>query len=719
MKKSIVFYCLSFLVSFFYTSSYAQNVFRTTATSVIGYLEYLPQGYNSNSDKYPVVIFLHGLGEKGVNSVDIPTLQTTIGLVERNGPPKLTKEGEQFPFILISPQLKSNFGDWQSWYVNEVIDYCKTYLRIDERRIYLTGLSLGGGGTWWTAQDFPKEFAAIAPVCGSRNTLSKSCLLAAENLPVWAFHGDSDTTVPYARSLNMVNAINKCTPTPSPLAKLTTYVGVNHNCWDRAYTNDHSEQNPNVYEWMMSFTNTINGTNSIPVANAGADVSINIPTISATLNGSGSKDADGSISTYEWSQFSGPTLAVLSNSTAVSPIASGLVVGTYIFKLKVTDNGGDVDADFVKVTVIPNILPTVNAGVDETITLPSNSATLAGSATDADGNIVSYQWTEVSGGTITMTGATSSTLSVSSMAAGAYVFRLTVKDNAGGSKSDDITVTVATSSQVPPPGNVPPVASAGPDRLVKLPTSPITLFGTATDSDGTITKYNWAKISGGACTFTSTAILRPKVSGLVTGTYVFRLTITDDDGATSSDDVIITADYAPVANAGTDVTITLPANSITLKATASDADGTISSYLWAKSAGPSSLTLTNKNTPTATASNLIEGTYEFRLTITDNVGAQTVDYVTVVVAAEETSSARSSVSEEIASESANSNFLLLASEPTTGNTSAVIYSQTGQKIYEGNWNAEVYHQVMDKRGMYIYHLMKDGKQATGKVYISE
>jgi hypothetical protein len=279
-------------------------------------------------------------------------------------------------------------------------------------------------------------------------------------------------------------------------------------------------------------------------------------------------------------------------------------------------------------------------------------------------------------------------------------------------------VTVIVDAVAPAPGNTAPIAGAGPDRLVKLPSAPITLFGTATDADGTITKYNWTKVSGGACTFTSTAVLRPKVSGLVSGVYVFRLTITDDDGATASDDIIITADYAPVVNAGTDVSITLPINSVTLNGTATDSDGTITSYLWAKSAGPTTVTLTNKNTPTLIASNLVAGTYQFRLTVTDNIGAQTLDYVTVIVASA-TSSARSATNEEVAVNESDSNFLLLDNEGQMSMTSATIYNQAGQKIYEGKWDVNTYSQVMDKSGLYIYNLMKDGQRITGKVYITK
>jgi predicted peptidase len=344
-KKSLIRYTIVLLAALAFSTSNAQNTFRTTTKSVIAFLEYLPQGYNSNSNKYPVVIFLHGLGERGPNTTNITTLKSGIGPVERNGPPKLVKYGTQFPFILISPQLKNNWTDWPTGYVAEVIDYVKTYLRIDERRIYLTGLSLGGGGTWTSAVTFPKLFAAIAPVCGSRNSITKACLLSAENMPVWAFHGDSDTTIPVNRSISMVNAINACMPAPKPLAKMTIYTGVNHNCWDRAYRNDNTLHNPNVYQWMLSFVNTTNASNKIPIANAGTDKSVTVT--STTLTGSGA-DTDGSIASYQWTKISGPT-ATLTNANTACLKLTYLKAGVYIFKLRVTDSKGDSDSDYVKV----------------------------------------------------------------------------------------------------------------------------------------------------------------------------------------------------------------------------------------------------------------------------------------------------------------------------------------------------------------------------------
>ncbi len=529
-RKYLLRYSLLLIITLIFSTSFAQNTFRTTTKSVIAFLEYLPKDYNNNSNKYPIVIFLHGLGERGANTTDIADLKAGIGRVEKNGPPKHIKNGTEFPFIVISPQLKNNWTDWPTAYVAEIIDYCKTYLRIDERRIYLTGLSLGGGGTWTSAVTFPKLFAAIAPVCGSRNSVPNACLLSEENLGVWAFHGDSDTTIPMAKTVNMINAINACVPAPETLAKITIYPGVNHNSWDNAYTPDHTIHNPNIYDWMLSFTNTINESNKIPVANAGVDQSTAATSIA--LTGSG-LDSDGTIASYSWTKISGPN-ATLTNSITSKMTASGLSTGVYVFRLRVTDNDGDSDSDYIKVTVNSSVakpLPIVSAGSDKSLTLPTNSINIIGSASEQGGAIDSYLWSKVSGNAVALAGTTTTTLIVSSLVPGAYVFRLTVIDNAGTAKSDDMTLTVIDG------GNTNPTASAGPDRTVILPAIRVTLFGVASDTDGQIVSYKWVKLSGGSCTYSNAAALRPTLTNLEVGKYVFRLTVTDNDGAVKSDEV--------------------------------------------------------------------------------------------------------------------------------------------------------------------------------------
>jgi dienelactone hydrolase len=433
----------------------AQLVFKATSKSVIAFYQYLPKDYASNSNKYPVVIMLHGIGERGANTTNLTTLAAGIWTVAKNGPALLVKQGQQFPFILIAPQLKNNYGTWPSAYVMEVIDYVKTYLRIDEKRIHVTGFSLGGGGAWVAAQDFPKVFASVSPMCGGYNSPSKAAGIGNEDLPTWAFHGDADPVVPLSKSKNMVNAIN--TYHPSPNAKLTIYPGVKHNCWGRAYNATHTYHNPNVYDWIMAQTNKINAGNVLPTANAGVDQSKSSGT-SATLSGSGT-DSDGTIASYKWSKIAGNAMT-FGAPTSKSTTVSGLKAGTYIFCLQVTDSKGSIDRDYVKVTIgsttttstltgsttttsTSNVAPGVSAGANLTVKLPTNYVTIYGKGTDSDGTIAAYKWTQLQGpNAASLSGATSSKVTASGLVRGWYVFRLTVKDNDGATRYDDMGVKV-------------------------------------------------------------------------------------------------------------------------------------------------------------------------------------------------------------------------------------------------------------------------------------
>ena len=144
---------------------------------------------------------------------------------------------------------------------------------------------------------------------------------------------------------------------------------------------------------------TVNAAaNQAPTANAGNNIVLTLPTNSTTLTGSGA-DADGTITSYAWSRVSGPTTFTLGTANAASTTLTGLIQGTYVFRLTVTDNSGATGADDVTVTVnaAPNQPPTANAGNNITLTLPANSTTLTGSGVDADGTIASYAWTRVSG----------------------------------------------------------------------------------------------------------------------------------------------------------------------------------------------------------------------------------------------------------------------------------------------------------------------------------
>ncbi|RAW00335.1 hypothetical protein DQQ10_14880 [Pseudochryseolinea flava] len=185
-----------------------------------------------------------------------------------------------------------------------------------------------------------------------------------------------------------------------------------------------------------------------------------------------------------------------------------------------------------------------------------------------------------------------------------------------------------------PDGNAAPVVNAGVDKNVSLPANSVILNGTATDSDGTIASYTWTRLSGpNSPTLTGANTANLTASGLVAGTYVFRLTATDNQGASSFDDatVTVTSNTPPTANAGTDRALTLPTNSVVINGTGTDTNGTITGYAWTIISGPITPALTNANTANVTASNLIQGTYVLRLTVTDNGGLTGTDDVNVVV----------------------------------------------------------------------------------------
>ena len=327
---------------------------------------------------------------------------------------------------------------------------------------------------------------------------------------------------------------------------------------------------------------TVNAANIAPTANAGTDQSITLPTSSVSLSGSGT-DPDGTISSYSWTKISGPASGSISNVSSSSTTVTGLVAGVYQFQLKVTDNDGATDVDIVQVSVnAANILPTANAGTDQSIILPMSTVSLTGSGSDADGTITAYNWTKTSGPAATITNNSSANTTVTAMIKGICQFQLKVTDNNGATAVSNVQVSVNAA-------NIAPTANAGADQTITLPTSTVSLSGSGTDADGTISAYNWTKISGPAATISNNASATTSVTGLVQGVYVFQLKVTDNNASTGINTVQVTvnaANIAPTANAGADQTITLPLNTVSLNGTGTDSDGTISSYLWTKISGP-------------------------------------------------------------------------------------------------------------------------------------
>ena len=197
-----------------------------------GYLQALPTDYAETNKNYPLVIFLHGSGECGNGT-------TELDRVAIHGYPKHADEGRDYPFILVSPQLPE--GKYWGAYIeslNLFLDHLIDTLRVDKKRIYLTGLSNGGTGTYLWGQANADRFAALVPVCGAGILWSVRELL---NVPLWAFHGDCDGCIDYTESVRMVEGINAL----GGNAKLTIYPGVGHDSWVYAYADEE------LMNWML------------------------------------------------------------------------------------------------------------------------------------------------------------------------------------------------------------------------------------------------------------------------------------------------------------------------------------------------------------------------------------------------------------------------------------------------------------------------------------
>lgn len=383
-------------------------------------------------------------------------------------------------------------------------------------------------------------------------------------------------------------------------------------------------------------TVTVNAANQPPVANAGSNQTITLPTNTVSVNGSASKDPDGSIVSFNWSKTSGPSQGSITNASAISTTITNLVQGTYVFKLTVTDNNGATGTDSITITVnaATNQLPVANAGSSKTITLPVNSTSLDGTkSSDPDGTIASYNWAQVSGpSTATISNSSTATPTVSNLIAGKYVFSLQVTDNNGATATAQVSITVNSAT------NTNPVANAGANQTIILPVNTVTVDGSASIATGgaSIISFSWTKISGPAATISNPNNISTTITGLVQGLYAFQLTVTDNNGNKGADTISVTVNapinQPPVANAGPAKTITLPVSSVTLDGTLStDPNGTIASYNWVQVSGPSTATISNGSTATATASGLVAGQYIFQLTVTDNNSASNSAQVKITV----------------------------------------------------------------------------------------
>ncbi|MCO5240356.1 MAG: T9SS type A sorting domain-containing protein [Chitinophagaceae bacterium] len=615
---------------------------------VNGYYESLPEDYASNpAKKYPLLIFIHGVGELGNGS-------SQLSLVLKNGPPKLLNEGKfpssftvggkNYSFIVISPQLISSNYSESPTIINDIINYCKQKYRVDEQRVYLTGLSMGGTMTWYyggSSEANAKNIAASLVVCGNvSNSDTRVKNTANAKLPIWATVNTGDPLMSPSATSAAISAINAFVPTP-PKALLSIFNASGHDAWTKTYDPNFKQDGLNVYEWMLSYSRgaaTSSPDPLPPTANAGTNQSITLPTNSVTLDGSKSAAASGSIVSYTWTKVSGPAATITSSSSAKTTV-TGLVAGTYQFSLTVKDSNGKSASATVSVTVNAEAVPLKShAGSNQTITLPVNSVTVDGSTKSTYPTGSTFLWVKLygpAGGTITTPTSLKTTITGLNNE-GDYQFQLQIRDKNGTLSTSSMHVIV----------NAAPVTElkshAGSNQTITLPVNSVTVDGSTKSTYPTGSTFLWVKLYGPAGgTITTPASLKTTITGLNNeGDYQFQLQIRDKNGTLSTSSMHVIVKSAPelinvpplYADAGGNQTITLPVTQVKLDGSAKSTAPEGSVHIWKQTGGPVTANILYPYSIGTNVTGLtVAGIYKFQLVLTDPQGNVATSTTTITV----------------------------------------------------------------------------------------
>ncbi|MBC7937691.1 MAG: T9SS type A sorting domain-containing protein [Rhizobacter sp.] len=622
-----------------------------------GFYRYLPADYATSTKSYPLIIWVHGAGQLGQgNAADLPkVLEWGLPKIISEGgfPSSFTVDGTGHSFIVISPQ----FTGWPSGVnVGAMINYVSNNYRVDAERIYLMGISAGGGGIWDYASMSvanSDRVAAMIPFCGTlapNQTLAGR--IAASKMPIWAFHNTNDGTVPVAHSRNWVNYINSYIPAPSPAAKLTEFpvqsnnAVIAHECWSLATLPSYKPQGINIYEWLLQYKRRTTIVNAAPVAKAGNDTSVVLPA-TVNLNGYASTDADGTIAIYRWRKISGPATHSFSDSTAANTVLGNLSPGTYQFELRVTDNGGATATDNITVNVYAAFSPgamqrvLIDVGAGSTTGSPTNGL-FWNNITDARAGIrVSNAVTTVnlpSGINVQVVNRLDGTYSTSSngMATG----------NTTGIVGD-YPATATTDLAL-----IHSSATNGTWRIYGMSASKvytIKFWGSRTNTTAQRTaeikradETTWKSYNATNNTNVNNAAVFI-ISGQTTMDFNIRTRSGSDFSALGVIDISFgdegpggpvdpPPNIAPVANAGPGITIQLPADSVLLNGCASsDPEGAALKFKWSKISGPAGFQIVNDTLCQVRIRGLLVGTYQFELAVADTGNLVAKDTVDIVV----------------------------------------------------------------------------------------
>lgn len=220
----------------------SEHVFKGQVVTevTLKYMVHTPADYEKDTAKrWPMILSLHGAGERGED----------LQRVKIHGVAKIAEQTPDFPFIVVSPLCPADKW-WEPEPLAALLDEVEKKWRVDKDRIYVTGLSMGGFGTWGLAIQYPDRFAAIAPICGGGNPLLAARI---KHVPTWVFHGDDDKVVPIVKSQEMVDALKRA----GADVKFTIYPGVGHDSWTETY------RNPELYEWFLKQNRAANAARQV------------------------------------------------------------------------------------------------------------------------------------------------------------------------------------------------------------------------------------------------------------------------------------------------------------------------------------------------------------------------------------------------------------------------------------------------------------------------
>jgi predicted peptidase len=220
-----------------------------------GFYVALPPRYNERSDSFPLLLFLHGLGQIGNGSSDLHYITFDgIGKLidDKKFPVSFASQGKLYSFIVVSPQSNKTPSPVD---VKEVIDFVKSKYRVSSSRVYLSGLSMGARVATQTAAAYPLEFAAMVPIAGvaSGAGVEDICRSIAEaNLPVWELHNLDDPMAPVSQAKHFVSLLGNFAPSIKP--RITIFDAYGHDAWTNALNPGYRENGMNIYEWMLQYS---------------------------------------------------------------------------------------------------------------------------------------------------------------------------------------------------------------------------------------------------------------------------------------------------------------------------------------------------------------------------------------------------------------------------------------------------------------------------------